>query len=147
MRLLVILPAEERLVRVEEVEARRRQLALRASPDTELELGFVDHHSVWQESPSRRDFEILAPYVAKRAREAGEQGFHGVMVHCTADPGLREARGVCSIPVVGPAQAELGVPILDGVGNTLGLTEMLAQLHLRSRAASASPVTGTPLAT
>jgi Asp/Glu/hydantoin racemase len=45
-----------------------------------------------------------APYVVRAVVDAADKGFDGVIVDCTADPGVVEARKAVTIPVVGAAE-------------------------------------------
>ena len=43
----------------------------------------------------------------RRIKRAEAEGYHGVIVGCSADPGLLEAKRIVSIPVTGPLEANL----------------------------------------
>ena len=45
--------------------------------------------------------------VAHRFHEASEDGFDGVMVACSGDPGVIQARSISKVPVVGPMAASM----------------------------------------
>jgi len=46
-----------------------------------------------------------APYVVRAVVDAAAEGFDAVVVDCTADPGVVEARQVVTIPVIGAGEA------------------------------------------
>jgi hypothetical protein len=54
---------------------------------------------------SAEDAAQAAPHVVALICAAEAEGFDAVIVDCTDDPGVAEARGVVSIPVVGPGAA------------------------------------------
>ena len=51
------------------------------------------------------DARAAAPFVVKTIIDAAREGFDAVIVDCTADPGVVEARAVVDIPVVGAGEA------------------------------------------
>ncbi|HEY0520797.1 MAG TPA: aspartate/glutamate racemase family protein [Ilumatobacteraceae bacterium] len=51
------------------------------------------------------DARAAAPFVVKTIVEAAREGFDAIIVDCTADPGVTEARGLVDIPVVGAGEA------------------------------------------
>lgn len=50
---------------------------------------------------SEADDAIVAPYVIKAAVLAEKEGFDGFLVYCFDDPGVRAARNLVKIPIVG----------------------------------------------
>ena len=51
------------------------------------------------------DARAAAPFVVKTIVEAAREGFDAIIVDCTADPGVAEARAAVDIPVVGAGEA------------------------------------------
>lgn len=51
------------------------------------------------------DVEAAAPHVVAAIVTAQQDGFDGVIVDCTADPGVADARRAVRIPVVGAGEA------------------------------------------
>ena len=51
------------------------------------------------------DARAAAPFVVKTIIEAAREGFDAIIVDCTADPGVVEARAAVDIPVVGAGEA------------------------------------------
>ncbi len=54
---------------------------------------------------SEADARAAAPFVARIAIDAATDGFDAVIVDCTADPGVADARGAVDIPVIGACEA------------------------------------------
>jgi Asp/Glu/hydantoin racemase len=54
---------------------------------------------------SEQDAIDAAPHVVRTVVDAATQGFDGVIVDCTEDPGVVESRLVVSIPVIGAGEA------------------------------------------
>ncbi len=51
------------------------------------------------------DSAAAAPFVVRTVRAAEEEGYDGVIVDCTEDPGVAMAAASVSIPVIGPGAA------------------------------------------
>jgi len=51
------------------------------------------------------DARAAAPFVVTTIARAADEGFDAVIVDCTADPGVAEARELVDIPVVGAGEA------------------------------------------
>jgi Asp/Glu/hydantoin racemase len=51
------------------------------------------------------DARAAAPFVVQAVADAARDGFDAVIVDCTADPGVAEARATVDIPVVGAGEA------------------------------------------
>lgn len=70
-------------------------------PDTEL---VVDHLIKGPEFFRYWYFKALAtPHIVERIMQAEKEGYQGVYVGCSYEPGVKEAREVVDIPVVGGA--------------------------------------------
>ena len=54
---------------------------------------------------SDADARAAAPFVVRTAIDAVSDGFDAVIVDCTADPGVADARAVVHFPVVGAGEA------------------------------------------
>jgi allantoin racemase len=57
---------------------------------------------------------VTAPYVVERMIQAEKQGYDAVTCLCFGDPGIKEAREMVRIPVIGSAQAALHTALLCG---------------------------------
>jgi Asp/Glu/hydantoin racemase len=78
-------------------------LARLARPGVELSYrctgsGPAEIHNV-------HDARAAAPFVVKTIVDAEGEGFDAVIVDCTADPGVSEAREAVAIPIVGAGEA------------------------------------------
>lgn len=51
------------------------------------------------------DARAAAPFVARTAIDAATDGFDALIVDCTADPGVADARAAVDIPVIGAGEA------------------------------------------
>jgi len=96
---------------------------------------------------SRYDDAVATPDVLTKVKEAEEAGFDGVIVDCFGDVGVKVAREITTIPVVGAGEASmvfaaaLGhrfsvitvlknlVPILTDAAKVLGVHEKLASIR------------------
>ena len=54
---------------------------------------------------SAHDVRAAAPFVVQTIVDAAREGYDAVIVDCTADPGVVDARGLVGIPVVGAGEA------------------------------------------
>lgn len=54
---------------------------------------------------SEQDVIEVAPHVVRMVIEAADNGFDAVIIDCTDDPGVAEARAAVAIPVVGAGEA------------------------------------------
>ena len=52
-----------------------------------------------------QDVIDAAPHVVQTVTEAAEEGYDAVIVDCSDDPGVEEARALVSIPVIGAGEA------------------------------------------
>jgi Asp/Glu/hydantoin racemase len=98
---------------------------------------------------SAEDAEAAAPYVVQTIIDAAGEGFDAVIVDCTADPGVVEARAVVSIPVVGAgealktAMAIARQPVFELSGDELRVMDTATLVgHLRDAATVALGGTG-----
>lgn len=82
------------------------------SAETELEFGWLERSSELNWYPyleMMNDLEIV-----DRIIKAERNGFEAVIIGCFCDPGLREARGVVDIPVIGLAEASMAAAQMIG---------------------------------
>src|SRR3954447_11607873 len=74
---------------------------------------------------SAHDARIAGPFVVKTIVDAASEGFDAVIVDCTADPGVAEARELVGIPVVGAGEAlrsavsTAAAPVVELTGDDL----------------------------
>jgi len=53
------------------------------------------------------DEALSVPGLLEEVTKAEEEGYDGVLISCFGDPGLKPAREVASIPIVGPAETSM----------------------------------------
>jgi Asp/Glu/hydantoin racemase len=97
---------------------------------------------------SEHDVVASAPGVLEAARRGATEGFDAVIVDCTEDPGVDEARAELDIPVVGPgaalraAASRAAAPVVWLSGDELR-SSTTDQLLERARAAATVVLGGT----
>jgi len=69
------------------------------------------------------DEALVIPDILNKAKKAEEEGFDGVVVDCFGDPGVRAAREVLNIPVVGGFEPSMLLGA--GLGDRLGIVTVL----------------------
>jgi allantoin racemase len=100
MKIMVVCPG---ILSPQEIEHRRKYLQPAASSETELKVVGIKSGPVSVKAGS--DLSLLVPGILERTREAAEQRFDGLFVHCFNDPGIDAARDLVDIPVVGAGNA------------------------------------------
>ncbi|WP_342511042.1 aspartate/glutamate racemase family protein [Sporosarcina sp. FSL K6-1522] len=101
MKVKVILPITSTIFNEEVVQ----EFEFYASPDTEIGMTNL---SVGPESiESEYDEALCLPDFLAKAIAAEEEGYDAVISDCFADPGVKAAREVLSIPVIGPGEASM----------------------------------------
>jgi len=56
---------------------------------------------------SEYDMALCVPNFLEKAMEAEQEGYDGIISSCFADPGVKAAKEILSIPVVGPGEAAM----------------------------------------
>lgn len=97
---------------------------------------------------SEFDEALSVPGLLARAIEAQQEGMDAVVIDCMGDPGLKAAREVLSIPVLGPAETSMHVaamlghrfsivtvlesvrPMLENLAKVYGVHEKLASVRV-----------------
>lgn len=90
-------------------------------------------------------FEFLnRGQIIEKVIEADREGYDAVVVHCFADPGVRIARSVVNIPVIGPGESSLlfacmmgykfGVVTVNAPNAVPGMEAMIREYALEDRA-------------
>ena len=82
------------------------------SSDTEIDFSWLDRSSELNWYPYLEMINELE--IIDKIIKAEENGYEGVIVGCFADPGVREARGVVDIPVIGLSEAAMFVAQMLG---------------------------------
>ncbi len=135
----------------ESLEARRASLSSLASPGTEVRLVLTKNAPASVESFS--EMELAAPGILERVFQSEREGADAVVIWGGRDPSLAAARGLVSIPVVGPGMASMYVAsalaerfsLLVQLPQVLGIAErQVRDLGLRERCAGIYPV-GLPV--
>lgn len=126
----------------EEVE---REFKTYASDKTEIEVVNIDRGTASIES--EYDEALAAPGIINKVIEAEKKGFDGAIIDCFGDPGVKAAREVVDIPVVGAAEpsmlfaCSLGqrfsivtvldnvLPMIENIAKVLGVHKKLASIR------------------
>lgn len=116
-----------------------------ASESTEVGVCNLDYGP--ESVESEYDEALCIPNFLEKAKEAEEEGYDGIITDCFADPGVKAAREILDIPVVGPGQSAMlvasslaksfsvvtvlpnVVPIIENLSKTTGLNEKLASVR------------------
>ena len=97
---------------------------------------------------SSDDARAATPFVVRMIVGAAREGFDAVIVDCTADPGVAEARELVDIPVVGAGEAMRSAialasrPVCELSGDDLRALGDTALIH-RARGAATVALGGT----
>jgi allantoin racemase len=106
-----------------------------AFPGTEISFSHLDYGPASVES--ELDEAICVPDLLRKAQEAEAEGCDAVISDCFGDPGVKAAREILNIPVVGAAEASMHFAAALGhrfsvvtvLPNILPLLENLATLY------------------
>lgn len=101
MKIKVILP----IVSTNFKEETYKEFSFYAAADTEVDVVNLAYGPASIES--EYDEALALPGILKEALEAEKEGFDAVISDCFADPGVKAAREVLGIPVVGPGEAAM----------------------------------------
>ena len=141
MRIRVIVPI---IVGIFDEEV-KREFRTYASEGTEIDVVHLDRGPASIES--EYDEALAVPDILNKTIEAEKEGFDGVIIDCFGDPGVKPAREVVSIPVVGAAEpsmlfaSSLGqrfsvvtvlknvIPMIENIAKVLGVYEKLASVR------------------
>lgn len=142
LRIKIIRPTTTSAVSDGEVE---RMFASYASPGTQVSVTHLDYGPASIESEF--DEAICIPDFLRKAQQAEAEGYDAVVSNCFGDPGVKPARELLSIPVVGAAEssmhfaAALGqrfsvttalintVPLIENLALQYGLDRKLASVR------------------
>lgn len=141
MKLMVIFPVVASAL-TEEVE---REFRHYAAAGTDVDVCHLDYGP--ESVESEYDEALCVPNFLEKALEAQNVGYDGVITDCFGDPGLKPARELLDIPVVGAAEstimfaATLGrsfsivtvlpnvVPMIENIAIGLGLERKLSSIR------------------
>jgi len=122
-----------------------REFKAYASKGTEIEIIYLDKGPVSIRS-AYAEF-LAAPDILKKAIEAEKKGFDGIIIACFGDVGVKAAREIVDIPVIGAAEpsmliaCSLGqrfsvvtisksiIPPIENIATVLGVKEKLASVR------------------
>lgn len=122
-----------------------REFKTYASRGTEIEVVHLDRGTASIESAY--DESLATPDILNKTIEAEKKGCNGVIIDCFGDPGVKAAREIVDIPVVGAAEpsmlvaCSLGhsfsivtvlenvIPMIENIVTVLGLKEKLASVR------------------
>jgi len=83
----------------------KREFKAYANPDTELDVVHLDKGP--ESIESEYDEALATPDILNKARETEEQGLNGIIIDCFGDPGVKAAREIVNIPVIGAGQPSM----------------------------------------
>lgn len=116
-----------------------------ASPGTEIAC--IHPEQVPDSIENQYDEAFAVPGVLEEVENAEKEGFDGVLISCFGDPGLKPARELTGIPVIGTAEAGMLfatalaqrfsvvtilsniVPLIFDLARTLGVHEKVASVR------------------
>ncbi|MEH7342398.1 aspartate/glutamate racemase family protein [Bacillus sp. JJ1532] len=123
----------------------RREFKHYVSENTEVGVCNLDYGP--ESVESEYDEALCIPNLLEKAKEAEEEGYHGVISDCFGDPGVKAAREILDIPVVGPCESSMliasslarsfsivtvlpnVVPMIENISKTLGVKENVASIR------------------
>ncbi|MFE0504290.1 aspartate/glutamate racemase family protein [Peribacillus butanolivorans] len=141
MKIKVIMPITSDIFNKEILE----EVKFYASKTTEVGVTSLDYGPASVES--EYDEALCVPNFLEKAKEAEEDGFDGVISDCFGDPGVKPAREILDIPVVGACESSMlfasslaksfsvvtvlpnVVPMIENISKTLGVNGNLASVR------------------
>ncbi|WP_066322079.1 aspartate/glutamate racemase family protein [Bacillus sp. FJAT-29814] len=141
MKIKVIMPITSDVFN-EEI---KREIKHYASDTTEVGVVILDYGPASVEC--EYDEALCIPNFLEKAIEAEEEGYGGIISDCFGDPGVKPAREVLDIPVVGACESSMlfasslaksfsvvtvlpnVVPMIENISKTLGVNGNLASIR------------------
>ncbi|MEE3956134.1 aspartate/glutamate racemase family protein [Peribacillus frigoritolerans] len=141
MKIKVIMPITSDIFNKEILE----EVKFYASKTTEVGVTSLDYGPASVES--EYDEALCVPNFLEKAKEAEEDGYDGVISDCFGDPGVKPAREILDIPVVGACESSMlfasslaksfsvvtvlpnVVPMIENISKTLGVNDNLASVR------------------
>ncbi|PLR76714.1 hydrogenase expression protein HupH [Bacillus sp. V3-13] len=141
MKIKVIMPITSDIFNEEILE----EVKFYASETTEVGVTSLDYGPASVES--EYDEALCVPNFLEKAKEAEEEGYDGVVSDCFGDPGVKPAREILDIPVVGACESSMlfasslaksfsvvtvlpnVVPMIENISKTLGVNGNLASVR------------------
>ncbi|WP_419881792.1 aspartate/glutamate racemase family protein [Peribacillus sp. B-H-3] len=141
MKIKVIMPITSDIFNEEILE----EVKYYASKTTEVGVTSLDYGPASVES--EYDEALCVPNFLEKAKEAEEDGYDGIISDCFGDPGVKPAREILDIPVVGACESSMlfasslaksfsvvtvlpnVVPMIENISKTLGVNGNLASVR------------------
>lgn len=141
MKIKVIMPIVSDIFNDEVKE----EVKFYASDNTQIGVANLDYGPASIES--EYDEALCIPNFLEKAKEAEEEGYDGIISDCFGDPGVKPARELLDIPVVGPCEASMllasslaqrfsvvsvlpnVVPMIENISKTVGVNGNLASVR------------------
>ncbi|SFC53965.1 allantoin racemase [Bacillus sp. OV322] len=141
MKIKVIMPITSDIFNEEILE----EVKYYASETTEVGVTSLDYGPASVES--EYDEALCVPNFLEKAKEAEEDGYDGIISDCFGDPGVKPAREILDIPVVGACESSMlfasslaksfsvvtvlpnVVPMIENISKTLGVNGNLASVR------------------
>ncbi|MGE7903475.1 aspartate/glutamate racemase family protein [Peribacillus sp. NPDC094092] len=141
MKIKVIMPVISDIFN-EEI---RREIKSYVSENTEVGVCNLDYGP--ESIESEYDEALCIPNFLEKAKLAEEEGYEGVISDCFGDPGVKPAREILDIPVVGPCESSMlvasslaksfsivtvlpnVVPMIENISKTLGVDGNVASIR------------------
>ncbi|OIK14314.1 aspartate/glutamate racemase family protein [Bacillus sp. MUM 13] len=141
MKIKVIMPITSDIFNEEILE----EVKYYASETTEVGVTSLDYGPASVES--EYDEALCVPNFLEKAKEAEEDGYDGIISDCFGDPGVKPAREILDIPVVGACESSMlfasslaksfsvvtvlpnVVPMIENISKTLGVNGNLASIR------------------
>lgn len=126
-------------------EEAKREFTHYASDTSEIDVCNLDYGPASIES--EYDEALCVPNFLDKAKAAEEDGFDGIISNCFGDPGVKPAREILNIPVVGAGEASMlyaslladsfsvisvlpnVVPMIKNISKVLGVHEKLVSIR------------------
>ncbi len=123
----------------------RREIKSYVSENTEVGVCNLDYGP--ESIESEYDEALCIPNFLEKAKQAEEEGYQGVISDCFGDPGVKPAREILNIPVVGPCESSMlvasslaksfsivtvlpnVVPMIENISKTLGVDRNVASIR------------------
>ncbi len=113
MKIMAIVPGA---LSAQEIAAREDYLRTLCSPSTHLIVVPTESGPAAEDGAA---LGVVITGILERVRQANEERYDAIMLHCFADPGLEAAKTISDIPFVAPGEANYHVASL--LGDKFGL--------------------------
>jgi len=114
MKILYIVPGIMGRTELGSKELERRKIILQAHAQKTTVVDISDLEEGPRSIESAYEEYLAVPETVKRAVQAENEGFHGLILGCFGDPGLDALREMVRIPVIGPGETAMHVASMLG---------------------------------